>query len=57
MADLSNCYEVVRTMRIAPITNQVVFQLVAATVVPIVPLLLTMIPLNELLKKLLGIPF
>jgi hypothetical protein len=57
MADLSNCYEVVRTMRLAPITNQAVLQLVAATLVPIAPLLLTMIPLNELLKKLLGIPF
>jgi len=55
MADLSNCYEVVRTMRLAPITNQSVLQLVAATLVPIVPLGLTMMPLSELLKKLLGI--
>jgi hypothetical protein len=55
MADLSNCYEVVRTMRVAPITYQAVVQLVAATLVPIVPLSLTMIPLSELLKKLLGI--
>jgi hypothetical protein len=55
MADLSNCYEVVRTMRVAPITPQAVSQLVIATLVPIVPLALTMIPLSELLKKLLGI--
>jgi hypothetical protein len=56
MADLSNCYEVVRTMRFAPITTQAVIQRVAATLVPIVPLALTMIPLSELLKKLVGIP-
>jgi hypothetical protein len=54
MADLSNCYEVVRSMRIVPITNQAVLQLAAATLAPIAPLLLTMIPLGELLKKLLG---
>jgi hypothetical protein len=56
MADLSNCYEVVRKMRIAPITNDALVLLVAATLFPIAPLLLTMIPLSELLKKLLGVP-
>jgi hypothetical protein len=55
LADLGNSYEVVRTMRIAPITRDAVLRLVAATLVPIVPLLLTMMPLEELLKKLFGI--
>jgi hypothetical protein len=55
LADLGNSYEVVRTMRIAPITRDAVVRLAAATLVPIVPLLLTMMPLEELLKKLLDI--
>jgi len=44
-------------MRIAPFTKETVLQLAAAAVVPVVPLLLTMMPLDELLKKLLGILF
>jgi hypothetical protein len=55
LADLSNSFEVVRTMGIAPVTKQAIVQLVAATLVPVVPLALTMMPLEELLKKLIGI--
>jgi hypothetical protein len=57
LADLGNSYEVVRTMRIAPITRQSILQVAAATLLPIVPLALTMMPLEELLKKLLGVLF
>ncbi|MBP1697570.1 MAG: hypothetical protein H6Q41_2758 [Deltaproteobacteria bacterium] len=57
LADLSNSFEVVRTMGIAPVTRQAIVQLLAATLVPIVPLALTMMPLEELLKKLIGIVF
>jgi hypothetical protein len=57
LADLGNSYEVVRTMRIAPITRDAIVRLSAATLVPIVPLLLTMMPLEELLKKLVAILF
>jgi len=57
LADLGNSFEVVRTMQIAPITRDAILRLVAATLVPIVPLLLTMMPLEELLKKLFGILF
>jgi hypothetical protein len=57
LADLGNSYEVVRTMRIAPITRDAVLLLAAATLAPIAPLLLTMMPLEELLKTLLGILF
>jgi hypothetical protein len=55
LADLSNSFEVVRTMGIAPVTKQAIVQLVAATLAPIVPLALTMMPLEELLKRLIGI--
>ena len=57
LADLGNSFEVVRTMRIAPITKDAILQLAAATLAPIVPLALTMMPLEELLKKLFGILF
>ena len=57
LADLGNSYEVVRTMRLAPVTRDAVLRLAAATLVPMVPLLLTMIPLEELLKILFGILF
>jgi hypothetical protein len=57
LADLGNSFEVVRSMRIAPFTKEAILQLAAVTVAPLVPLLLTMMPLEELLKKLLGILF
>jgi hypothetical protein len=55
LADLGNSFEVVRTMRLTPVTNQVVFQLVVATLAPLVPLALTMMSLEDLLKRLIGI--
>ncbi|MGA9163375.1 MAG: hypothetical protein WBZ31_02880 [Thiobacillus sp.] len=57
LADLGNSYEVVRTMRAAPVSKEAILQLAAAVLVPIVPLLLTMMPWEDLLKKLLGILF
>ena len=57
LADLNNSFEVVRTMRIAPVTKETILQLAVATLAPIVPLALTMMPLEELLKTLLGIVF
>ena len=57
LADLGNSYEVVRSMRIVPIKRDDVLRLVGATLVPIVPLALTMMSLEELLKKLLGVLF
>jgi hypothetical protein len=57
LADMSNSFEVVRTMRIAPITKETLLQLLVATLAPIAPLALTMMPLEELLKKLLAILF
>ena len=55
LADLGNSYEVVRTMRPVPVTKEMVIQLALATLAPIAPLALTMMPLEELLKKLIGI--
>ena len=44
-------------MRQAPISREAVLAVAAATLAPIAPLVLTMIPLDELLKKLLSIVF
>ncbi len=57
LADLGNSFEVVRTMRIAPVTREALLRLVAATLAPLVPLALTMMSLEELLKRLFGIVF
>jgi hypothetical protein len=57
LADLSNSYEIVRTMRVVPFTKETILQLAVVTVAPVAPLLLTMMPLEELVKKLLGILF
>jgi hypothetical protein len=55
LADMGNSYNMVQAMRIIPITKDVVLRLTVATLVPIAPLLLTMISLEELMKKLVGI--
>ena len=57
LADLGNSLEVVRSMRIVPITRDGILRLVGAILVPIVPLVLTMMPLEELVKVLLGMMF
>ena len=57
LADLANSFEVVRSMRLAPVTKEAVLQLAAATLAPVAPLALTMMSLEELLKKLFGILF
>jgi hypothetical protein len=55
LADLGNSFEVVRGMRMAPVTRDAVLQVAAATLAPVVPLALTMMSLEDLLKKLFGI--
>ena len=57
LADLANSFEVVRTMRIAPVTKEALLQLAAATLAPVVPLALIMMSLEELVKTLFGILF
>jgi len=57
LADLGNSHEVIETMRVAPITREAILQIVVATLAPIAPLLLTMMPLDDLLKTLFGVLF
>jgi len=55
LADLANGFDIVRTMRQVPLTKEMIIRIAAATLAPVVPLALTMMPLEELLKKLLGV--
>jgi len=47
----------VRTMRLFLVTRDAVLQIGVATLLPLAPLLLTVMPLEEVLKKLFGILF
>jgi len=55
LADMGNSYGVLQEMGIFPMSLQLVLQLVAVAIAPLIPLLLTVMPLEELLKKLFGI--
>jgi hypothetical protein len=57
LADLSNSFNIVRTMNFVPISTKTIFRLAAITLLPLAPLVLTIIPLEELIKRLLGILF
>jgi hypothetical protein len=57
LADLGNSFELVRTMRFVPFSKDTVIQLAIVTLAPLLPLTLTMISLEELLKRLLGAVF
>ena len=47
----------VRTLRPVPFTKEAVITLALATVAPVLPLTLTMVPLEQLIQKLLGALF
>lgn len=57
LADMANSYEVIKNMHFIPFSKEIVLQLVAAALVPMVPLALTMMPLGELMKKLIDLIF
>ena len=54
---MSNSFDVVRGMRWVPFTALTIAQLVIATLLPVVPLTLTMFSPQELLERLLKIVF
>ena len=57
LADMGNSFAVVRTMRLAPIGRDAVLELAACVLVPLAPLLLTIMPVEDLVKKLFGLVF
>jgi len=57
LADLGNSFQVIREIKPFPFSRDTVIQLIVFTILPGVPLVLTMIPLEELITKLLGAVF
>jgi len=57
LADLGNSFDVVKEMRWVPFTLSTVLQLAVTTLLPVLPLTLTMISLEELLERLLKLVF
>jgi len=55
LADMGNSFTVVRTMRLAPIGRDAVLELAACVLLPLMPLLLTVMPVEQLVKKLVGL--
>jgi len=55
LADLGNSFQTVQSMRPVPVTKEALIQLAVITLLPVAPLVLTMVPLSELLKRLLHV--
>lgn len=55
LADMGNSYEVVRGMRVIPVTRSMFAQLAVMTLLPLAPLLLTMVSLEDLLGRLVKV--
>lgn len=54
LADLSNSFQMVQEMRLVPFSSAAALRLGALAVIPFAPLLLTMIPLEELIDRAFG---
>lgn len=57
LADLGNTYGAVKEMKLTPFNLKTVLQLAVVTLLPVAPLLLTIMPMEELLKRLLKLVF
>ena len=57
LADLGNSFEIVRCMGLVPFTKSTVIQLAVFTLLPLLPLALTMVSLEELLGRLMKVVF
>jgi hypothetical protein len=51
LADLANAYEVVRDMSLVPISRKTIVRLAVVIAAPLIPLTLTMIPLEQLIRR------
>lgn len=57
LADLANSYKSVVEMRLLPVGKQAVIRLIVLVALPFVPLILTMIPIHELIRTLFKLAF
>jgi hypothetical protein len=55
--EVGNSFAVVREMRVVPLATGDVLRLLVATVIPMVPLLLTIIPLDQLVTEAIKFVF
>lgn len=55
LADLSNSYDVVHEMHLVPFSRHNIVQIALLSAVPLAPLALTMIPLEQMIDRALGI--
>ncbi|MCG3149099.1 MAG: hypothetical protein PCFJNLEI_02558 [Verrucomicrobiae bacterium] len=53
LADMANSYSVVRSMRLTPFSAEVVMHLVIITVIPLLPLTLTVVPFESVINHLI----
>ena len=56
-SDLGNSFEIVKGMKPVPFGKETLLQLAVISLAPVAPLVLTMIPLGELLDRFLKIVF
>jgi len=54
LADLANAFDVIRSMYLVPITRNTVLRLVLLIVIPLLPLVLTMIPFEHIVDRAIG---
>lgn len=57
LADLANSFQIIRDIQPFPFGKDTVIQLLVFTLMPVIPLVLTMIPLEELIKKFFQVIF
>lgn len=57
LADLGNSFEIVKGMKPVPFGKNTLLQLAVVSLAPVAPLILTMIPLGELLDRFLNVVF
>jgi len=55
LADLANSYSVVREMRPVPFGKDTLVQIIGAAAIPLLPLALSIVPADEIVKRLLGL--
>ena len=57
LADLGNSFEIVKGMKAVPFGKDTLLQLAIISLAPVAPLILTMIPLGDLLDRFLHVVF
>ena len=57
LADLGGSYDMVRAMRPTPVSKEDLVSFTAMTLLPILPLMLAALPLEQIVKRLMSVLF